>query len=140
MTVVIDTNVLVAGLRSSLGASHRLLGMIGDGELDIAISVPLFLEYESVLKRPAMRKALRLTGGDIDAVLAIVAARARHVPLHFLWRPQLRDPQDEMVLETAVNAEATAIITFNVRDFHPAAATFGLAVLTPADHLPRSTP
>lgn len=135
MKVVIDTNVVVAGLRSSAGASHQLLGLIAADVVDFAISVPLFLEYEDVLKRPAMRRALRLTVAEVDTVLDVLAAKASHTKLHFLWRPQLRDPSDEMVLETAANAAVQAIITFNRDDFLPAATAFTIDVLFPKDLL-----
>lgn len=135
MKVVIDTNVVVAGLRSSAGASYQLLGLIAADAVDFAISVPLFLEYEDVLKRPAMRRAMGLTVAEVDTVLDVLAAKASHTKLHFLWRPQLRDPNDEMVLETAANAAAQAIITFNRDDFLPAATAFTIDVLFPKDLL-----
>lgn len=135
MIVVIDTNVLVAGLRSSAGASHRILGGIASGAVTFAISVPLFLEYEDVLKRPAMRRALGLTVAEVDTVLDVLAAKCRQTKLHYLWRPQLRDPNDEMVLETAANAGAKAIVTFNHADFLPAASSFNIDVIFPRDYL-----
>jgi putative PIN family toxin of toxin-antitoxin system len=138
MKVVIDTNVVVAGLRSSTGASHRILELIAAGSVDFAISVPLFLEYEDVLKRPAMRRAMGLTVQDVDTVLDVLAAQSSHTKLHFLWRPQLKDPKDEMVLETAANAGAAAIVTFNHGDFLPAATSFSLAVIYPKDYLART--
>lgn len=139
MKVVIDTNVVVAGLRSSTGASHRILDLISHDAVDFAISVPLFLEYEDALKRPAMRRSLGLTVQEVDTVLDVLAAKSRHTSLHFLWRPQLRDPKDEMVLETAANAGATAIVTFNHADFLPAANDFSLTVIYPKDYLAQVT-
>lgn len=135
MKVVIDTNVVVAGLRSNAGASYRILELIASDAVEFAISVPLFLEYEDVLKRPAMRRALRLTVSEVDTVLDVLAAKSSHAKLHFLWRPQLRDPKDEMVLETAANAGAVAIVTFNRADFLPAATAFSLDVIYPKDFL-----
>lgn len=135
MIVVLDTNVIVAGLRSNMGASFRILELIAAGSVDFAISVPLFLEYEDVLKRPAMLRDTGLSVQDVDTVLDVLAAKARHTRLHFLWRPQLRDANDEMVLETAVNADAGAIITFNHTDFLPAATAFKLDVIFPKDYL-----
>ena len=139
MKVVIDTNVVVAGLRSSTGASYRILELIADDAVDFAISVPLFLEYEDVLKRPAMRRALKLSVKEVDTVLDVLATKSSHVKLHFLWRPQLRDSNDEMVLEAAVNAGADAIVTFNRADFLPAATAFSLAVIYPKEYLNRMT-
>jgi putative PIN family toxin of toxin-antitoxin system len=139
MKAVIDTNVVVAGLRSSTGGSYRILELIAADAVDFVISVPLFLEYEDVLTRPAMRRALRLTVAEVDTVLDVLAAKSSHAKLHYLWRPQLRDPKDEMVLETAANAGAEAIVTFNQADFLPAATAFSLAVIYPKDFLARIT-
>jgi len=69
-------------------------------------------------------------------ILDLIAARGHHAPLDFMWRPQLRDADDEMVLEAATNGGADAIVTFNQRDFLPAATTFGVRILTPGDYLP----
>jgi len=139
MKVVIDTNVVIAGLRSRTGASFRLLELIAAGSVDFVISVPLFLEYEDVLKRPAMRRAMNRTVQEVDTVLDVLAAKSSRAKLHFLWRPQLRDPQDEMVLETAAHAGAQAIVTFNQSDFLPAATAFSLDVIYPKDYLARRT-
>jgi predicted nucleic acid-binding protein len=92
----------------------------------------LFLEYEAVLKRPAQRAVSDWSERDVDAVLAELAGLLEPVCLHYRWRPQLRDPADEMVLEAAVNSGADALITYNRRDFLPA-DRFGLAVLTPPE-------
>jgi putative PIN family toxin of toxin-antitoxin system len=131
LIVVLDTCILVAGLRSRRAASFRILAEIPSGRVRGVISVPLLLEYEAVLKRPEMLRATGLESGDIEAVLNMLAGRFRHMLLDFLWRPQLRDANDEMVLELAVNAGADAIVTFNVRDFAGAAERFGIAVLPP---------
>lgn len=131
--VVIDTNVLVAGLRSRTGLSHQILRQLPGGRFTLLLSVPLLLEYEAVLKREAQQLCHGLATADIDVLLGTWAAVATPVTLHYLWRPQLADPQDEMVLETAVNGRADRLITFNVNDFTRAAERFGLRVCTPAD-------
>lgn len=102
-------------------------------ELSIAVSVPLMLEYEAVLTRPEHLEAAGLHRADIDDLLDGIAATAVPVTLAFLWRPAVRDPDDDMVLETAVNAGASAIVTFNRRDFGKVASRFGIAVLLPRD-------
>ena len=100
-----------------------------------ALATPaLFLEYEEVLKRPAQRGAHGLDHGAIDAFLAALASAVEPVAVHIAWRPQLRDPSDEMVLEAAINGRADVIATFNVRDFAPA-ARFGVSVRLPGDVL-----
>lgn len=134
MLVVFDTNVMVASFRSRNGASFQLLNMIIEDEklFTPLLSVPLFLEYEAVLKRPEQRAVNHLTTQDIDVLLAMLAARSHAVRIPFLWRPQLKDHQDEMVLEAAVNGQADAIITFNQKDFLQVTQQFGIVILSPS--------
>lgn len=100
--------------------------------LHLLAAPALWLEYESVLKRPEMQRMHGLSGSDVDVFLDALAILVEPVSLHYRWRPQLRDPKDEMVLETALNASADALVTFNQRDFLPAAEHFGLRLLLPA--------
>jgi putative PIN family toxin of toxin-antitoxin system len=132
--VVLDTNVLVAGLRSRRGASARLLAMVGTGRFNINLSVPLVLEYEGVLLRPHI--GVPLDREAIADVLDYHCAVARQHSIFFLWRPFLRDPKDDMVLELAVKAECDFIVTFNEKDF-TGIEQFGLEALAPADFLKR---
>ena len=129
--LVIDTNVLVAATRSRHGPSFALMQSIRVRQAVMHCSPALFLEYESVLKRPDQLMASGLLESDIDAVLNELAGVIEPAITHYQWRPQLRDPSDEMVMEAAVNARAQAIVTFNLRDFG-AARQFGVAVLNPA--------
>ena len=130
--VVIDTNVLVAGLLSNLGASHRLLRLVGDHRWRINVSVPLILEYEQTLKRVC--PAATLSGSDIDALMHFLCANANLRLIFFLWRPLLPDPKDEFVLELAVESRADFLITFNTRDF-VGAERFGIRVVSPREFL-----
>jgi putative PIN family toxin of toxin-antitoxin system len=130
--VLLDTNVLVAGLTSSRGASHALLQAVAAGKLQIAASPAVWLEYESVLKRDAIRELHGFSEAQVDRFLSALAVWVQPVGLHYIWRPQLRDPGDEMVLEAAVNGQVSALVTHNVRDFASAASRFSLQVLTPA--------
>jgi putative PIN family toxin of toxin-antitoxin system len=133
--IVVDTNVLVSGLRSRRGASFQLLSLIGKSpSFEISLSVPLVLEYEEVLKRQT--RELGMSRGDIDDVLEFLCSVATLHEVYYLWRPALRDPQDDFVLELAVGAGCEAIITFNVRDFDGAEA-FGLRVEGPQAFLKR---
>ena len=139
MRFVIDTNVLVAALRSRRGASNALLSSIlKSQDITWLCSVPLFLEYEDVLMRAEFILETGRGRSDYAGFLSDLAASVDPVELHFLWRPQLADPKDEMVLETAVNGRADAIVTFNQKDFTPAAPKFGLEILTPQHALMRS--
>ncbi len=128
---VLDTDVMVAALRSSRGASRRLLLGALDGSFQLLLSVPLILEYEAVLSRPEHLAACGLSAAEIGRVLDDLAGIAQPVSLSFRWRPRLTDPNDDMVLETAVNGNADAIVTFNQRDFEAAIRDFGCAVILP---------
>lgn len=132
--VVLDTNVLIAGLRSRNGASFRLLDLLADERFEISVSVPLVLEYEAVARRHASELGLSLA--DVDAVVDFVCRAAHHRRIFFLWRPFLRDPKDDMVLEVAVEAQCQHIVTFNVRDFR-GSDQFGITPITPSEFLSR---
>lgn len=133
MRYVLDTNVLVAALRSERGASRKLLLRALDGEILVLASVPLMIEFEAVLTRPQQLSATGLTIAETNEVLDAVAAVVEPIQLHFLWRPQLKDPADEMVLETAVNGRADRLVTFNLRHLKAAAEQFGIRALTPPE-------
>lgn len=135
--VVLDTSVLVAGLRSQLGASNRVLALVAEQRLVPLVTTALFLEYEDVLNRPEQRLATRMEKESVVGFLAALASAAEPVDVHFTWRPQLADPADELVLEAAVNGRAAAIVTHNVRDFLPAARDFAVEVITPSVMLRR---
>ena len=130
--IVIDTNVLVAGLRSQDGYAFRLLQLVGTGRFEINLSVPLVLEYEAVLNRelPNLLVSLQV----VDAVINYHCAVGRHHRIYFLWRPFLRDTKDDMVLELAVKAACRFIVTFNKHDFQ-GAEQFGLQVANPGEFL-----
>lgn len=128
--LVIDTNILVAATRNRHGPSFALVQAIRLGAVRMCCSPALFLEYEDVLKRPSQLTASGLLASDVDAILNELAGLIEPVMTHYQWRPQLRDPADEMVLEAAVNAQTDAIVTYNLRDFGPA-KQFGIPVLNP---------
>lgn len=131
---VLDSNVVVAGMFSRRGASFWLLERAIDGRLPVAISVALALEYEDVLKRPAMVDRSWASLEQIDDVLDAVLATARLVqPIRFRRRPSLPDPGDDLVLECALEAQASAIVTMNHRDFMVAKTVYRLRVLKPGD-------
>ena len=130
--IVLDTNVFVSALRSSRGASHRLLMMVGGPDFEIAVSVPLVIEYEDVSKR--MADTTGLSAGDIDDIIDYLCSVAHLQEVHFLWRPFLKDPCDDHVLELAVAAGCEVIVTHNVKDF-AGSDRFGIRALGPADYL-----
>jgi putative PIN family toxin of toxin-antitoxin system len=137
MVIVLDTNVLVAATLSPFGASFQILTLVPQRRFELLLSVPLMLEYEEVLKRDDMRAKSHLTLEEIDVLLDTLAAVGTPQTPFFQWRPQLPDPDDEMVLELAANGHADAIVTVNVRHFLPAAWTFGVEVLRPGAFLRR---
>ncbi|MBE7484739.1 MAG: putative toxin-antitoxin system toxin component, PIN family [Polyangiaceae bacterium] len=131
MLVVLDTSVLVAAWRSRLGASFELIRLLRAGRFEIAVSVPLVVEYESALLRnmsPGQRPS------HVTAFVDYLCRVAHKQDVFFLWRPVLNDPNDDMVVELAMASRASAIITHNLRDFVPAAG-LGVRVLAPAQFL-----
>ncbi len=137
MRLVLDTNVILTAFRSRSGASAELLRRARRGRAQLLASVPLFVEYEAVLMRQEQRDASGLTEAEVGLVLDALAALIEPVETFFLWRPQLRDENDDMVLEAAVNGRADALVTYNERDFLPAAARFGLQLARPPQILER---
>lgn len=135
MRVVVDTSVLVAGLRSQLGASNRVLVAIAERRVRPLVTTAVFLECEAVLRRAEQRLATGMNEADIEGFLKALAAAAEPVEISFRWRPQLRDPADELVLEAAVNGHAEAIVTHNVTDFEKVSEHFGVRTITPAQLL-----
>lgn len=133
--LVIDTDVIIAGLRSRSEASAELIRRGLRRDLEFGVSVAMALEYEAVATRAEHVAASGLEIDEIVSVIDALLSVATPIEPHFLWRPQLRDPDDEMVLEAAVNGEATAIVTFNRRDFGLAARRFGIKVLLPREAL-----
>jgi putative PIN family toxin of toxin-antitoxin system len=130
--IIIDTNVLVAALRSRRGASHKLLMLLGSEKFATSVSVPLVLEYEDAAKRLIGSAAWSERG--IDDILDYICAVADHQKVYYLWRPFLRDADDDMVLEVAVAAGCDFIVTYNKADFRHV-EHFGLRVVTAKEFL-----
>lgn len=132
---VLDTDVLVAAFRSETGASRRILLAALDRRFELLLSVPLMLEYEAVLCRPEHLREAGTGTEDIGDVLDVLSLVGKRVTFAFRWRPALPDANDDMVLETAINGRADAIITFNERHFRPVAGRFGCQVMRPGEAL-----
>jgi putative PIN family toxin of toxin-antitoxin system len=126
--VVLDTNVLVSALRSRQGASFKVVSLVGEKLFDIVVSVPLVVEYEAATKRQS--RQLALTHADIDDILDYLCQVGLQREIFFLWRPVLRDPKDDLVLEVAVEAECDYVVTHNLRDF-AGAESYGVQAITP---------
>ena len=140
MRIVLDTSVLVAALRSRIGAGNAILRMVAEKRVVLLATPPLFLEYEEVLMRAEHRLVHKFSPEELDRFLQELAALIEPVDLHFRWRPQVHDSNDEMVLEAAINGEADALVTYNTGDFSAAAERFSVPVLTPAQFLKRMKP
>lgn len=134
MPIILDTNVLFAGLYSSQGASFQVLDKIDLEEIRPVLSTTLLFEYEDVLRRN--RAKLLLADAQIDAVLDNLCFLSDHQTIHFLWRPYLKDPKDDHVLEVAVASATPLIVTHNLRDFRGCGA-FGIEAITPKELLER---
>jgi putative PIN family toxin of toxin-antitoxin system len=133
--VVLDTSVIVASLRTRSGAGNAVMRLVAIRRLVPLATAPLFLEYEEVLNRPEQRLVHGLAVAAIDEFLSELAALVEPVELHFQWRPQVHDANDEMVLEAAINGRADALVTYNVADFSLAAERFAIRVVRPPELL-----
>jgi putative PIN family toxin of toxin-antitoxin system len=130
--VVLDTNVIIAGMRSRAGASFRVLSLLGDPRFEFAISATLLLEYEDVAFRPG--SGPDLVPAAIVFILDMLCERGYRPLIFFRWRPQLRDPGDEFLLELAIAGGCTYIVTHNVKDF-AGAERFGIRAISPGAFL-----
>lgn len=130
--IVIDTNVFVSALRSKQGASYKLLSLLKNDRFQINLSVPLLLEYEDAAMR--MLDDITLNEKEIGDILDFMAQKANRWSIHYLWRPLLDDPGDDMVLELAVTANCHYIVTYNKNDFF-GLEKFGIATMTPKEFL-----
>ncbi len=128
---------MVAAMRSPGGASAAIMREARQGQVTLLLSVPLALEYEAICSEAEHRLASGLSEREVEIFLDAVVGMAEPVERHFLWRPQLRDPGDEMVLEAAVNGRADLLVTFNLRDFGPVPSRFGIEVMVPRDAIER---
>ena len=132
MMVIIDTNVIYSGLKSKRGASYKLLDFLGKGEIHYGISNALLFEYEDVLKRN--QALLKLTDVKLNNFLDGLATLGEPFTSKFLWRPFLKDPKDDHILELAVVARAQTIISYNKSDFK-GSDQFGVTILDPKEYL-----
>lgn len=137
MKLVLDTDVVVAAMRSPSGASAAVLLAARARRVRLFATVALFVEYEAVCERPEHREAAGLTRSEVKIYLDAIGSMVEEVEAHFLWRGRLRDADDDMVLDAAINGQADAIVTFNRRDYGDVPAEFGIAVLLPREALRR---
>ena len=132
LDAILDTNVLLSGLKSRNGKSFRLLQAFSEERFVISISVPLVLEYEAILKKQLDRKIF--SENDIESIIDYVCKIGRHIKVYYLWRPILKDSFDDHLLEVAVAANAKWIITYNIKDIE-LTKKFGISAVTPNEFL-----
>ncbi|MEM8561739.1 MAG: putative toxin-antitoxin system toxin component, PIN family [Pseudomonadota bacterium] len=131
--IVVDTSVVVSALIGKRGASREVLRQCLMGEYRPLISTTLFHEYEAVSSRQAIRRATPLTERELRDLMEALYAVCRWVPIYYLWRPNLRDADDNFLVELALAGNAQAIVTNNVKDFGQAELMFDqLRILTPS--------
>jgi len=124
--IVLDTNVLYSGLYSSEGASYKILEKIYQGKIVPVISTPLVFEYEEILKRK--KSILKLSDQEIEKLLDNICDIGESQKIYFLWRPYLRDPKDDHILELAVASKTNCIVTYNIKDFK-GSENFGVRII-----------
>ncbi len=137
---MLDTNVLVAAMRSPRGASAHLLRAALNGRVELACTIGLFLEYEQTLKRPLHLEAAGWTIRDVDGLLGSLAPLLVPAPPAYSNRPRLDDPDDEVVWEAAETANVDALVTFEIRTFRAIGLAYGIAIMTPAQFVARLLP
>jgi putative PIN family toxin of toxin-antitoxin system len=135
LRLIIDSNVMTSAFRSRVGASFALIDLVRGERIRMLATPPLFLEYEEVLKRPEQLAVSHLSLADVDMALDALAGLVEPVETHLSWRPQLSDPDDEMVLEAAINGRSDALVTYNAAHFRVAAGRFGVRLARPVDIL-----
>jgi predicted nucleic acid-binding protein len=135
--IVLDTDVVVAALRSPSGASAALVRLALNGDVTLVANTALVLEYEAVAKRQEHFEATGLSRSEFERDIGAIIGLCVEAPSYFRWRPQLVDPDDEMVLEAALNGGAAMIVTFNIKDFASVPDRFGKDVVRPAIALER---
>jgi len=136
MLITLDTNILYQALKSTKGASYLILQKVRDRQIQIALSIPLFNEYEDVLKRVNSLKDFGLEIADIDKFLRFLAYVGKPFETYYLFCPNLKDENDNMLVELAVTSQSKYLMTSNVKDFQNAELKFDhLHVVTPSEFL-----
>lgn len=138
MLVTLDTNILYQALKSKTGASYFILQQVRNRKIQIALSVPVFQEYQDVLTRNKSLKDFELQLEDIDKFLRFIAYIGKTFEIYFLFRPNLKDEKDNMIVELVLTSQSDYLITSNIRDFKNAELKFDqLRIITPSEFVKR---
>ena len=132
-SIVIDTNVIISALKSNKGASFKLISLLTENKFKINISVPLILEYEEIIKREINSKIINKN--DIESFIDYICYIGNPTKIYYLWRPFLKDPKDDMILELAFTSNSDYIITYNLKDFSEVYSNFKIKSIIPKDFL-----
>lgn len=132
LTVILDTSVVFSALQSKNGVSYKILEKLLSEEFSIAVSVPLIMEYEAMLKKKLVPEIY--TDEDIDSVIDYFCLVGKHTKIYYLWRPHLKDAFDDHVLEVALSSGVSYIVTHNVKDFKNI-KEMGITAITPREFL-----
>ena len=134
MLLTLDTNILYQALKSTTGASYFILQQVRNRKIQIALSVPVFLEYKDVLTRDKSLKDFKLQLNDVENFLRFIAYIGKTFEIYFLLRPNLKDEKDNKIVELAVTSQSDYLITSNIRDFKNAELKFDqLKIITPSE-------
>jgi putative PIN family toxin of toxin-antitoxin system len=136
MKIVLDTDVVLSSLLSRRGASHKVIRWLAEGYASdqrrfTVVSNTQIVEFSAVLKRKEHLERSGLSPLEVEAFIDALVLISHRQKISYLWRPFLKDVNDDMVLETAFNANADYIVTHNFKDFKNVESTFGIKVVTP---------
>jgi putative PIN family toxin of toxin-antitoxin system len=137
LKLVLDTDIVIAALRSPSGASAAILDAAYHEQCALLATVPMMLEYEAIGTRGEHIEASGLQIGEIQTFLDALAVVIEPVETYFMWRGRLLDADDEFILEAAINGRADAIVTFNTRDFGAVPKQFGIELWKPGEVIER---
>jgi len=134
MLVTLDTNILYQALMSTTGASYFILLQVRNRKIQIALSVPVFIEYKDALTRNKSLKDFKLQSNDVDKFLRFITYVGKTFEIYFLLRPNLKDEKDNKIVELAITSQSDYLITSNIRDFRNAELKFDqLKIITPSE-------
>ena len=135
MKIVIDTSVWISALITKESKARELLRLVFQAKLSPQMSEALFREYEDVMKRKKIQKSTPLTLLEQNELFEAYLSTCRWNEIYYLWRPNLKDENDNFVVELAVASGAEAIITYNIKDFKDAELIFKHKIITPEDFI-----
>jgi putative PIN family toxin of toxin-antitoxin system len=135
MKVVIDTSVWISALIKKESGARELLKLVFQDKISPQISEPLFREYESVMKRKKVQTLTVLTNDEQYELLSAFLSKCHWNEIYYTWRPNLKDEDDNFLVELAVASNSKAIITYNLKDFKNAELVFNHTITIPENFI-----